>query len=56
MDRYWYHELLRGAVNHGYLFEQSLKESVLNISLAESIRAASHASLNKNAVSSNGFI
>ena len=51
MDRYWYHELLRGAVNHGRLLEQSLKDSVSNISLAASIREASHASLNKNAAS-----
>ncbi len=51
MDRYWYHELLRGAVNHGRLLEQSLKGSVSEISLAASIRKVSHASLNKNAAS-----
>ncbi|MCX2841988.1 hypothetical protein OQJ59_10190 [Microbulbifer thermotolerans] len=51
MDRYWYHELLRGAVKHGRLLEESLKSTVPDISLATSIRSASHASLNKNAAS-----
>lgn len=51
MDRYWYHELLRGAVNHGRLLEKELQNTVPEISLASSIRNASHASLNKNAAS-----
>lgn len=51
MDRYWYHELLRGAVRHGRAIEDSLSEQVPVISLAASIRQASHASLNKNAAS-----
>ena len=51
MDRYWYHELLRGAVAHGHLLEESLKGSVSKISLATSIRETSHASLKKNAAS-----
>ncbi len=49
MDRYWYHELLRGAVKHGRLLEESLQNKIPEISLADSIRSASHASLNKNA-------
>ncbi|MCG8314504.1 MAG: hypothetical protein MI976_14950 [Pseudomonadales bacterium] len=51
MDRYWYHELLRGAVKHGRQLEQFLENDVSHISLAASIREASHASLNKNAAS-----
>lgn len=51
MDRYWYHELLRGAVRHGKLVENSLRQQIPVISLAASIRQASHASLNKNAAS-----
>jgi hypothetical protein len=49
MDRFWYHELLRGAVKHGSLLEASLQETVPNIGLANSIREASHSSLNVNA-------
>jgi hypothetical protein len=49
MDRFWYHELLRGAVKHGSLLEASLQETVPNIDLANSIRKASHSSLNVNA-------
>lgn len=51
MDRYWYHELLRGAVQHGRSIEDALKDQVPAITLAASIRNASHASLNKNAAS-----
>lgn len=51
MDRYWYHELLRGAVRHGKEIEDSLREQIPVVSLAASIRQASHASLNKNAAS-----
>ena len=51
MDRYWYHELLKGAVRHGREVEEALSKSSLIISLSESIRDASHNSLNKNAAS-----
>ena len=51
MDRYWYHELLRGSVRHGRSIEETLADQVPGISLAASIREASHASLNKNAAS-----
>jgi len=49
MDRFWYHELLRGSVRHGSLLEDSLNDSIPNIDLANSIRKASHSSLNINA-------
>ncbi len=51
MDRFWYHELLRGAVNHGGLLEKHLERVVSDISLTKSIRAASRASLKRNAAS-----
>ena len=49
MDRFWYHELLRGSVKHGHSLEAALQESIPNIDLAASIREASHSSLNINA-------
>ncbi|MEE2652325.1 MAG: hypothetical protein VYE54_06360 [Pseudomonadota bacterium] len=49
MDRFWYHELLRGAVQHGRRLEVALKDAVPDIGLAQSIRNASHSSLNINA-------
>lgn len=49
MDRYWYHELLRGSVHHGQEIEEKLKESHPEICLAHSIRDQSHQSLNMNA-------
>ncbi len=55
MDRYWYHELLRGSVHHGRRIEESLKEYIPNISLASSIREASHSSLNVNAAKKLNF-
>ena len=49
MDRYWYHELLKGAVHHAQKIEDSLKDKVPEINLAHSIREQSHKSLNMNA-------
>lgn len=49
MDRYWYHELLKGSVHHGLEVENSIKEKFPEIALAHSIRAQSHNSLNMNA-------
>lgn len=49
MDRYWYHELLKGAVHHGLEIEKSLKEVYPEIMLAHNIREQSHQSLRINA-------
>jgi Kef-type K+ transport system membrane component KefB len=49
MDRFWYHELLKGAVHHGILLEESLKDKIPKIGLAHSIREQSHLSLKMNA-------
>lgn len=49
MDRYWYHELLKGAVHHAQKIESSLKIEVPEIELAHSIREQSHKSLRMNA-------
>ena len=49
MDRYWYHELLRGAVLHGRNIEEKLKEAYPEIMLSNTIRELSHQSLNINA-------
>ncbi|WP_144394821.1 hypothetical protein [Pleionea sediminis] len=49
MDRYWYHELLRGAVIHGRKLEKVLNKNIPEIALANSIRKTSHASLSLNA-------
>ena len=49
MDRYWYHELLKGAVHHAQKIEDSLKDKVPEINLAHSIKEQSHKSLNMNA-------
>jgi len=49
MDRYWYHELLKGAVHHGQEIEKSLKEKIPAITLAHTIRDQSHSSLGINA-------
>jgi hypothetical protein len=49
MDRYWYHELLKGAVHHGLILEESLKDVIPKIGLAHSIRDQSNNSLNMNA-------
>ena len=49
MDRYWYHELLKGSVHHGQKIEDMLKEAHPEIMLAHSIRDQSHQSLGMNA-------
>lgn len=49
MDRYWYHELLKGAVHHAQKIETSLKSAVAEIELSHSIREQSHKSLKMNA-------
>jgi hypothetical protein len=49
MDRFWYHELLRGAVHHGRAIEDDLEKYIPNISLAKAIRKTSHESLKMNA-------
>lgn len=49
MDRYWYHELLKGAVHHAQKIEISLREITPEIELANSIREQSHSSLKMNA-------
>lgn len=49
MDRYWYHELLKGAVHHAQKIEASLKVTVPEIELSHSIREQSHQSLKMNA-------
>ncbi len=33
MDRFWYHELLKGAVHHGLILEESLKDKIPKIGL-----------------------
>lgn len=49
MDRFWYHELLKGAVHHAQKIEESLKQLTPEIELANSIREQSHQSLKMNA-------
>ncbi|NHC62515.1 hypothetical protein [Paenalcaligenes suwonensis] len=49
MDRFWYHELLKGAVHHAQKIEESLKKFTPEIELANSIREQSHKSLKMNA-------
>lgn len=49
MDRFWYHELLKGAVNHGRELEDLLSEQLPGIGLAHAIRRQSHSALNMNA-------
>jgi len=49
MDRYWYHELLKGAVHHGLKIEENLSSDISEINLANSIREQSHSSLHMNA-------
>lgn len=49
MDRYWYHELLKGAVHHAQKIEDSLKGVVPEINLSHSIKEQSHESLSMNA-------
>ena len=49
MDRFWYHELLKGLVHHAHVIERSLKEIAPEIELAQSIRDQSHKSLKMNA-------
>ena len=49
MDRFWYHELLRGAVQHGLKIEDRIKETEPSISLTNAIKTQSHSSLNMTA-------
>lgn len=49
MDRYWYHELLKGAVHHAQKIEASLKNVLSEINLSHSIKEQSHESLSMNA-------
>ncbi len=49
MDRFWYHELLKGAVHHGLTIEKILEEKIPTITLAHTIREQSHSSLGMNA-------
>jgi hypothetical protein len=49
IDRYWYHELLKGAVHHGQEIEEKFKEEIPEISLALKIREQSHQSFGMNA-------
>ena len=49
IDRYWYHELLKGAVHHGQEIEEKLKTEVPEIALALKIREQSHQSFGMNA-------
>ena len=48
MDRYWYHELLKGAVHHGQRIEDLLRARMPEIDLAHAIRDQSHESLKMN--------
>ncbi len=45
MDRYWYHELLKGAVHHGQEIEKNMQKKIPIITLAHTIRDQSHMSL-----------
>jgi hypothetical protein len=49
IDRYWYHELLKGAVHHGQKIEERFKAEMPEISLALEIRDQSHQSFGMNA-------
>ncbi len=49
MDRFWYHELLKGAVHHGLKIEEALRNELPSIDLAHTIRDQSHSSLKLNA-------
>ena len=49
MDRFWYHELLKGLVHHAHSIDRSLKKIAPEIELAQSIRDQSHKSLKMNA-------
>lgn len=41
IDRYWYHRLLVGTVNHAIAIEQKYKDSIPELSLSEAIGKAS---------------
>lgn len=49
MDRYWYHELLKGAVHHARKIEAELVLEIPDIELSRSIREQSHKSLRVDA-------
>ena len=49
MDRYWYHELLKGSVAHGMFVETELEGKIPDIKLAHTIRDSSHSSLSMKA-------
>jgi hypothetical protein len=41
IDRYWYHRLLLGAVNHAILIEQKYKDTIPELALGDAVRIAS---------------
>lgn len=49
MDRFWYHELLRGATKECMKLEESLSAAGLALSVTFELRKFSHASLNRSA-------
>lgn len=49
MDRFWYHELLKGAVHHALDIEERLKSLFPEISLSHTVKDQSHLSLRMNA-------
>ncbi|EHR6474890.1 hypothetical protein [Vibrio parahaemolyticus] len=49
MDRYWYHELLKGAMHHAKKIEATWESDIPEISLVKSVRQQSHSSLKMDA-------
>ena len=49
MDRYWYHELLKGAMHHAKKIETNWEYDAPEISLVKSVREQSHKSLKMDA-------
>lgn len=47
IDRYWYHELLKGAVYHGQEIEEKLKAEIPEIALAMKIPIAASCGVSK---------
>lgn len=47
MDRYWYHRLLLGAVNHGRKIEEEYQNEMPELSLSEAIKVESPINLNR---------
>ena len=48
MDRYWYHRLLLGAVNHGRKIEVEYQKDMPELSLSEAIKIESPIKLNRS--------